>query len=131
LLITENLQTATCQQLGAIRHAGHQTDRATGEKPRAFPTLPTCETAELARRAVLAHGAVLAKAAALVVLTTSLFAGAGMVGTAAGDSLLALQHTALVDWLEQQGLSADDLQSAVAGLERASETAKLLAGLPK
>ena len=101
------------------------------ENPTPPAALPTDKTAELARRTVLAHGAVLAKAAALVVLTTSLFSGAGMVGTAAGDSLLALQHTALVDWLEQQGLSAGDLQSAVEGLERATGAAKLLAGLPE
>ena len=99
-------------------------------KPSIPPSLNDSEVTELAARQVQAHGATLAKAACLVTLTATLFAGSGLTETVQGAALLALHRACVVRWLESEGLGAQGLDNAVVGLQQAAETARYLGQLP-
>ena len=93
-----------------------------------------CEVTELAARQVQVHGLELAKASCLLKLTAALFAASGLANFAQGAALLALRCGTVSDCVvrqpESQELSAEALYRAVAGLQRAAETARYLVELP-
>lgn len=88
------------------------------------------EVVEISSRLIQKHGPELSQAACLVNLTEALFTSVGLLATPQMSALLKIQRQALGAWLENQGLSADGLDTAITGLQLGAQTARYLAALP-